>query len=169
MKRPIILEGPDGIGKSSLARLLSPDVGHLHRDDVVGFDTVTDAINWFYSHARDHEVWDRYHLGSVVYGRRLRLHGTPIQSVMDELNLLSTMNGVAYTVVLFSSDESWYRSHMTALAAQRDELFDVEQMIKVNRAFASLPRLAFDRFVDVSDGRWNKMPSPGQMKREAGW
>lgn len=167
--KSIILEGPDGIGKSSFAQLIHPDVGHLHRDDVVGAADVTSLIRFFCARVGTHRVWDRFHLGSVVYGHRCHLHTTPIRGTLDELAVMRCLQSLAHVVVIWSSDSAWYRDHVSQLAEQRQELFDVDQMVRVNAAYGTLPRKTFDLMVDIKAGDWSKLPSIPRLKEQAKW
>lgn len=72
----IILEGPDGTGKTTLAGELEELIGArvLHRGPP-GQDVITEYardIQWYQPGRGDHVVCDRWHLGEQVYGPILR-------------------------------------------------------------------------------------------------
>ncbi len=69
----IVLEGADGVGKTTLARAIAEalnlKVRHMSRPDD-DFDHVSGYMSLVGKH-----VQDRFHLGSVVYGRMLGFPG----------------------------------------------------------------------------------------------
>ena len=147
----ILIEGADHLGKSTLAgKFTAMEHKHLTRDDVA--DGRFDFCEGYFSLLEEGVVWDRFHLGSLVYGWCLGLHEVPFDlprrlGVVDrELQRRKVQLHVVYT-----SDEDWYERHLRENG--KDELFSVKDIMQANRVFQAVaPPWAC--LVDVKDGRW---------------
>ena len=139
----IILEGPDGVGKSTAAKSLSNwtgwDLFHMGQPD----EDFNYASDYFASHNIKHNcVLDRFHLGALVYGRICRLHP---HRVTDE-TLLYTQLRLKYeynaqVIVMYFEDARAYARHIRELAGKRDELFDPAQCVLVNESYRRIAGL----------------------------
>lgn len=183
--RPIIIEGPDGIGKTTLigamqqrleSLAIESETRHLHKNDVVGFQTVSALLKHLgakLNPANTNVIWDRFHLGPIVYGWMCELHQNPFKSRHEvSFYVQSALRWNAFTVVMFSSDREWYADHVSTLAARRDELFNVDQMIGANRAYTELAiddRDYANLYFDVGPGKFNGTDLDAHVLSDAGW
>jgi hypothetical protein len=135
----IILEGSDGLGKTVAANRLIELIGskvspgHLTRKDVTNI-----TQDFFPLVLPLAPVWDRFHLGSLIYGNRLRLHPTCCPSRQDELRLCRTISSLAVVVVMFSSDTDSYRASAIRLGEERNELDSVGLRVAANGEYWKL-------------------------------
>ncbi len=91
--RPVIVEGPDGSGKSTLVKKLSLDLGlpvHHPGGPPINRDEFLGRVN-FYTHNRDKFVFDRCpHISELVYPKATGRLGVLSPSILySQLELLN--------------------------------------------------------------------------------
>lgn len=157
--RPIILEGPDGIGKSTAVQRLrfmmhdrfscEPAVEHLSREHVENLEDEEQALFYFknilfdtHTKAGGYSIWDRFHLGSWVYGYENKLHKTWIEGEAPFARVAREIMKNALVVVLFDGER--YTDRITRIFKEREEMFDVAQCVAVNESYQDLSKYAME-------------------------
>tara|TARA_R110002096_G_C14661938_1_gene728394 strand:- start:8927 stop:9445 length:519 start_codon:yes stop_codon:yes gene_type:complete len=129
----IVIEGADGVGKTTLAKAiakaLNTEVRHMSRPEQ-GFDHMVGYMSRVGPH-----VQDRFHLGSVVYGRMLGAPGgsaTPSQMRLVQRYL--RWQGVITVVLHCQRDTLKTRLREDA----KDEMYGMDQILAVNDGYKAL-------------------------------
>lgn len=143
----MIIEGSDHLGKTTLARAV--DLPYMH------FTKPIREWAWDYVavyNAMPNRVWDRFHLGALVYGLCLDLHYVPRDIVKRADAMNRRLRGQADLVVIHTTDEDWYRHHLTENA--KGEMFSREMIMRANRIFPlAAPEWAI--LIDIKDGQYS--------------
>lgn len=140
----IILEGTDSVGKTMMAQTLCEIVagrtgcgaqqlyGHMSRppDD---FDHVSE-----YMRGVRLGVQDRYHLGSIVYGRILGGGTFPQPRKMRVVQAYLRWMGCHVVIVTCSRDS--LRERLMKDVSRREEMYRVDQILDAGDAYAGLAR-----------------------------
>ncbi len=99
-------------------------------------------------------VYDRFHLGALVYGYIMNLHEVPnrLVQLIDKVN--SWLEHGTTLIVVHTSDEEWYWDHLKRNG--KKEEFAVDQIMMANRLFPIIaPQWA--KKVDIQDGRFERI------------
>ena len=155
MKRVIILEGPDNIGKSYLATALTNeliDAGYKHTKlrhfgppTKKGLEILQEQLDVLSHeanemHRHEHiEIWDRSVIGEAVYGPLYRTGEYDAKEYWKELVEFCRAFQRKIMVVAFYADVSWYKSMQ--LRPKKDELKEYQGMAaaeKISTAFVNV-------------------------------
>lgn len=154
----IILEGADCVGKTTAAQAIceiiqkryAPTVhhtklyGHMSKPDS-SFDHFSDYI----SMVRE-GVQDRFHLGSIVYGRMLGCGNYPTSRKMRSLQRYLSWAGCY--VVIMTAERRWlYEKLQKSL---KEEMYSVEQILDANECYRALADTS-NRGVKWCDASWD--------------
>jgi thymidylate kinase len=142
----IILEGPDGAGKSTLAREIADQlcphvVKMLHAGPPTAhpIDEYVTPLLDYRPGAGSHIICDRWHLGEMVYPQILE---RPTQwNIGIERLVHRFLRSVGACVVLLQPTLSELR---TRLDVRGDDLITSLQLEDITRAYANLPAEYFD-------------------------
>jgi len=139
----IVLEGSDCVGKTTLADILCRQFAltymHMGPPDA-GFDHLGTYVRGY----QPDRLWDRYHLGALVYGWAL---GKSDPAPLDELAVVRTWlrkKGALVVVVTADAD---------AIAARwkpEREAYKLETAQLANDAYKRLPSDWWDLTIDTS-------------------
>lgn len=136
----LIIEGSDCVGKTTLCNEL------LKRLNAAGCAMIPQHFgllpkDWGYyadylPYMATHTVMDRFIMSEVVYGHTLR-GGSPLTpEIYRLLDAHLRMLG-AVTVVVVANDY-WYRLQLKEKYGERRQVFDVDQVTRVNKGFMDL-------------------------------
>ena len=144
----IIVEGADHLGKTTFVNKIATHFnlapGHLGIPPE-GWDFRGDYVNLI----REQRVYDRFHLGAIVYGSILRCHPVPSDLNINIAMVDNTLRHAnAVMIILHASDENWYRER---LESGKEEAFDEETILAANRIFPWIAP-SWARIIDVSKG-----------------
>lgn len=147
----LIIEGADHLGKTtaskSLVKMAADDgfypirYSHMSRPNGA-FDFLDDYQDMSSKFA----VQDRFHLGGMVWHEGKITHSS-LKIIEGRLMALGS-----FCVVMFTSDEAWYRDRLTAHA--KSEMFPIDAIMNANRMFKQLAEYTVwcDILFDVKDG-----------------
>lgn len=147
-----IIEGSDCLGKTTVAnkivKMMSESVYPVRYEHMTRPNKNFDFFYDYKDMMSKYAVMDRFHMGGQVYHdaistARMRI----IEGWLQGLG--------SYTVLLYASDDEWYRDHLReCLGDGRKEMFEIDKIIKYNRKFK---RIAQDRIGSEPrfDGVWN--------------
>lgn len=136
--RPIIIEGPDLVGKSTFAEALKEASGHdLEVRHMSKPAPDFDFYDGFLDTLEEDVVYDRFHVGGYVYGHVLGLH--PWNTNVDRQRLLTYKMFIRHSPVIVimvhydsdSVDEKW-------ALADRDEMFSPQNVKDANLVYREL-------------------------------
>lgn len=132
----IIIEGPDHVGKTTLAQKLArhfgTKIGHMSKPEGDGWK-LTDFVNRL--GYKDTGIWDRFHLGGIVYGELLCKH--PCKMKPSDVDLLHRyMEWRGDTLVLITAEEEYLAERLEM--SGKNELFDRRTILLANRGFNML-------------------------------
>lgn len=158
----LILEGPDHIGKTTVA-------WHLYRKyDYRIHHMGVPTPDWDYE--KDYldrlpklrvvtRVYDRFHLGALVYGRFLRLHSTNGWSWKTMTRIMQVISSANIPVVImYTSNSNWLENLLRIKG--KTEKFNVKQILGANEIYQMLAHARiggrdFCQFAwDVKDGKY---------------
>jgi hypothetical protein len=131
----IIIEGADHLGKTTLAKAVAEKLGWKyfhHTKPRPKFSYFSEYLE----QARPESVWDRYHLGAMVYGEWLGCHRTSLTPTrMGRISRFLQWQG-AMIVIVYTSDHQWYENFLAT--DKKKEMFDVDTIMDANRCFGYL-------------------------------
>ena len=160
----IIIEGSDQTGKTTLARKLSERIAlQLHGDDKSweriyrhmgrppdDFDHVSGYVDQV-----GPVVWDRFHLGALVYGKILRNGGCPSSKEMLWVQRYLRWQGAI--VVVLHADRWWMKEHVNTTRKEmytRDIILDANDLFRLVSKSANHGEPYCDFEHNVTDGNW---------------
>lgn len=148
MNRSIILEGSDNVGKSTFAQLLSKLTGlpvrHMTKPDKT-FDF--DYVRKYRAEAP--AIFDRFHLGGLVYGYYLNLHYVPPDFHTRRAAL--RFQEKPLVVILYSSSKKDY----VAKWGEREQMFKMDTAWAANMQYRRLAQTnECDYHWDVAKYGW---------------
>lgn len=138
----VILEGPDGVGKSTLADGLEPDILY-HAAQPTSFDPYSEYLPPSLLETRSHEtvVCDRWHWGEEIYGPLYRgesLLGGMLSLERYYIDLALSQLG-AVVVLLTAPEALLHERH----AARGEDFLKSEDVARVQRAYRSMEATSF--------------------------
>ena len=148
-----IIEGPDHVGKTTVAReilnLMVKDfpIADLHHTSKPGTDQIT---LWWREQLPSPPrpcVFDRLHLGALVYGKWLGLHDAPNVNAKTVERFQAWMQDEGHRpfVLLMTADERWLSQKLSS--SPKDEMFDNASILAANRHFKKCRSFADASFV----------------------
>lgn len=166
----LILEGPDHIGKTTVARWLREHHGYnvMHMGvPTPDWDYEKDYLARLPNNKKIPIVYDRFHLGALVYGRFGRLHSTDGWSWDGMMRVIRAVCRADISVVImYTSDSNWLGRML--MEHGKKELFNAEQVLAANEVYQMLAYAKMDGTMfcdwtwDVKDGVY-----PGEKEIEA--
>lgn len=143
----IIIEGPDGVGKSTLAKALQRQL----KTSYVHFGPLPDWWKYhdYLTRAMTHAVYDRYHWSCYAYAgvAPQPLEMTPQFCRELDLALRIRAKQDYATILIISGSGDFYKKN-----SQRDDAyFTHKQIVSVNKKFLEVPNY-FDIVWDVDTG-----------------
>lgn len=131
----VVIEGADHVGKTTIAKRLASYLGFRYRH----LSKPEEDFNFFkgfFDLSSPKTVWDRFHLGQLVYGRRLGYHDYLHQSMMDQL-VMDLRNQQVFTLIVVD-DEERLKLRLKEKAKKSGEMFSDEEILIANREFRTL-------------------------------
>jgi thymidylate kinase len=141
----LIVEGPDGVGKTTLCRALLKRFHENHKRysafPVIYHHFSRPPSCWHFPrsylpYVTRHTVCDRFHLSEMCYALVRPGGADPFTENMVRLLEAHLMLAGSYTVLLTASEEflrwQWSRK------GDKQEMYDVEQVVQVNRLYENL-------------------------------
>lgn len=147
----LILEGPDCVGKTTIAREICskhPSWAYRHMTRPPdGFDHFGGYLDQLQSRC----VFDRFHLGALVYGNVATSQGqdTHMERLFAVARAIRFFGGI--TVVMYAGDDMWLGDKLSENG--RHEMYSRNQIMLVNEVYRWLAKKEFvknTRLVDVS-------------------
>ena len=127
----IIIEGTDHVGKTTLANKLGTKIGHMSKPSTVY--CLSDYIQRLCN--TETQVWDRFHLGGIVYGQMLGLH--PSNITFQEIEMLHRfMDWRGDVLVVITAEPEFLASRLDT--AGKVEMFSRDMILKANTGFEVL-------------------------------
>lgn len=129
MGRVIILEGPDGTGKTTLAKQIAANFGYeyVHNGEPKSEDMLKEYATQLYDAINDEDedyVFDRLHIGERIYGPLLRQRDRLSHQGEILMNRLIKANNVSL-VFCFPTYEvayaNWKQRHATELVKDHEQ------------------------------------------------
>lgn len=150
-----IIEGSDNLGKTTLAKgIVAKCTKTMFPIRYQHMSRQNSSFNYG-SHYRDmmsvHAVQDRFHLGALVWHTPGTLPHSRLRIIEGELLALAS-----YTVILFTSDEHWYREHCKRLA-EKEQMFSIDAIIEANQRYREMVEMRsvhFDAAYDIEAGNF---------------
>lgn len=142
----IIIEGADGVGKSTLANRLSEKLGWpIHHMGVP--DPDFDYMGGYLEKIVEYGprcILDRFHLGAFVYGTILGLHssGSSNKKLIWFTKLLTELE--IQTLILYTRQRSFLYNLL--YMNQKRELFSTNQILDANSIYALLANEGYCTF-----------------------
>lgn len=141
MAKSIILEGSDHTGKTTLANLIYKMTGWEIRHMTKPGSTFQYFEDYYAQHKHG-VIYDRFHLGALIYGRILALHPTfgwnkeEFIALCERLTIRETP-----TVILYFSNDADLGSALEL--SPKEELFNRSVILAANRCYRDIPGLAY--------------------------
>lgn len=129
----VLIEGTDLTGKSTLAKSLSCSLVHPYKH--MDKPEYAYAIHNYLSHFRDHGVYDRAHLGSIVYGEALGYHEHVLKPNHVRILERFLMWSEAILIIV-TADPLLLVDRFNS--ADREEMCNVENILLANELFTAL-------------------------------
>ena len=144
----IIIEGPDHVGKTTLGTRLSKELNlkmvHLGKPEKYPYD-----FNYFVNALKqEYGIWDRFHLGTIVYGMMLKCHENAL-SFTDFYLLDRLMEWRGDIVVVITAEKNYLRRRLKEDG--KVEMFNTETILKANRGFKMMAQLTCPMQFEVSE------------------
>lgn len=138
----IILEGADCVGKTTAAHKLCEIIKARYRSDAMTrtlYRHMTKPSNEFdhfadYLHLVHEGVQDRFHLGSIVYGKMLGCGNYPTSRKMRCLQRYLRWSG-CFTVIM-TAERKWLSDQLDKSA--KSEMYAKEQILDANECYKAL-------------------------------
>lgn len=150
--KSIVLEGPDCIGKTTAAEKLREmtdlEVRHMGVPPY-DFDYANDYFRTF--DRNKPAIYDRLHLGALVYGVWGRLHPTDGFHYDSWLAAVRSISANAVVILMYAENDQWYKNHLKNVWDKESEEFSGHDLIGVNERYRFLTKfrlLGFDPLVD---------------------
>jgi broad-specificity NMP kinase len=128
----LIIEGADGVGKTTAALRLCTMSGlerrHMSRPPE-DYDHLSEYVDGVHR-----GVQDRYHLGSIVYGRMLGRGTYPTAAEMRLVQAYLRWQGCL--VVVLTADRPWLEERL--LQNPKEEMYSNELILDANDSYRSL-------------------------------
>ena len=149
----LVIEGSDLVGKTSLIKALCDEA--IKRDFPMipqHFGLLPDSWQFmqdYLPYINASTVMDRFILSELVYGSVLRENSRIC--LTDWNTLQGVMKAFGCLTVIVAAEPAYFRKHVESQYAQRNEVFEVDQICAVNRAFLNIvDRLGAHGAYDVS-------------------
>lgn len=140
----IVIEGPDGVGKTTFANKLleysarngEPMTYHHMTRPSPGFDYFNDYVLMGIG---GNIVRDRFHLGAVVYGQMLGLHSYQEDPTLLRALIRFVRMRRCVTVVI-TADDHWLRDSLEKEIKEkkREQMYNVNTIIQANKCFRAI-------------------------------
>lgn len=151
-----IIEGSDNLGKTTLAKdIVAKCATSIFPIRYQHMSRQNESFNYG-SHYRDmmsaYAVQDRFHLGALVWHKPGTLPRSRLRIIEGELLALAS-----FTVILFTSDDHWYREHCKRLAGYREQMFSLDTIVSANRQYREMVErrtVYFDAAYDIEAGNF---------------
>jgi hypothetical protein len=131
----IILEGSDGTGKTTAAHKLVGITGWKYEH----MGVPPESWDYFYDYldlVKPCTIYDRFHLGGLVYGNLLGLHPTKYNETIVKRLCHNLHWRKCRTAIIYASDSDWFKEHLVTNA--KEELYKIEKILDANRIYKAL-------------------------------
>lgn len=135
--RPLIIEGPDHVGKSTFAKGVQfTTKAKLHHCD--SEDGKRKYPRDWLEMLHDWRIYDRFHIGQFVYGHVLALHECP-----DGYNFHRFVHNCQQilaraTVVVFTCGGDVLKKRLEDVSLQKQEKFPVSAILEANELYRQM-------------------------------
>ena len=149
----MIVEGSDRLGKTTAAKRLAKFLGW----EYVHYSRPSSDFNWnadWFWRLKKNTVFDRFHLGGLIYGHQLNLHPVGDNYIETCAELNATIRRLGGEVLVFHEENKDKMCEHIKTTWTFDEMYDPEQIIEANEFFGlaakSMNLRRVQRFPDVT-------------------